>query len=119
MRFAGAASASYICLAMAIDAEGYGGMEGSPPEDSGDLSDEELARERTRTRINALVLILVLVWTTVAPYPWSLFAPLLFVLPLIYSIRRRLHGRAAVPAGEPYSCAPKDPMDPRRYKPIG
>ena len=58
--------------------------------------------------------------TTFASYPWGLLAPILFLAPLGYAIMRRLRAAGKTePTLEPFSSVPKDPQDPRRYKPIG
>lgn len=88
-------------------------------ESTGDISQEELARQKARVRINALVLALAMVLATVAPPPWNLFAPFAFIVPLVYSIVTRLRSARPPATIEPYEYRPKDPKDPRRYKPIG
>lgn len=88
-------------------------------EAAGDISQEELERQKARVRINALVLALVMILALVAPPPWNLFAPVVFVVPLIYSLVTRLRSARAPSTQEPYEYRPKDPKDPRRYKPIG
>ena len=99
-------------------------------DDMNDLTDEEIASAKRRTRINALMLVAVLLLVTFAPHPWSILAPLLFLLPLLFSslekLRRRLRNPdgGTVPdsghrtPGEPYAVTPRDPDDPRRYRPI-
>ncbi len=95
-----------------------------------DLPPEEVEAARRRSRINALVLGLVFLLLTVAPHPWNLYAPILFLVPFLYSLvsrMRRIPGssqmaqpqRMNAPVQEPYSCTPSDPKDLRRYKPIG
>jgi hypothetical protein len=101
---------------------------------AGDLTPEQINVARRKARINAAVLIAVLLLVSLAPYPWNVFAPLLFLVPLIAAISNRLRlgiapldalstsasaEKQASPAEEPYSCIPKDPKDPRKYKPIG
>jgi len=100
-----------------------------------DLPPEQIDAARRKARINAMVLIAVFIFMSLAPYPWNIFAPLLFLIPLIVTVSNRVRrGRAfsdslpdssPVPTKdrtssveEPYSWAPKDPNDPRRYKPI-
>ncbi len=73
---------------------------------------------------------------TLAPPPWNTYAPALLIIPFIYALVGRLRraarssnaepsaGRPSAPGGrptviEPFSYTPKDPKDPRRYKPIG
>lgn len=102
---------------------------------SDDLPPEQIDAAKRKARINAVVLIMVFLLISLAPYPWNIFAPLLFLVPVILSISNRvrrdgasldaLPDNTSVPTEshdsavkEPYSCAPKDPNDPRRYKPI-
>ncbi len=79
--------------------------------------------------MNAVVLLLVFGLLTFAPQPWAVFAPLLLLIPLLQAVRDRMrrssspHGGTHSPeAGsypEPYGAEPRDPKDPRRYRPIG
>jgi len=101
-----------------------------------DLPPEEIDAAKRRNRINALILVGVFLLSALAPSPWNTYAPVLFVIPLIYSLINRLRsssvatgsfrpeakqrGPSSLPANyEPYTDTPKDPKDPRRYKPIG
>ncbi len=100
-----------------------------------DLPPEEVAAAKRKSRLNALVLGLVFLLVTIAPYPWNLLSPILLLVPLVYSLidrmRRAPDADRPVPGGsalpprmdasrlEPYSSIPRDPKDPRRYKPIG
>jgi hypothetical protein len=101
------------------------------PNTSDEVSQEAIAAKKRRSRLNALILGLVFLVYTFGPPRWKLFAPLLFLLPVLYSLLSRLRGAsiesdrpvtreidAAAPAAEPYSYTPRDPNDPRRYKPI-
>jgi hypothetical protein len=104
------------------------------PAESGpdDISQQDIEAAKRRSRINALALGLVLILATLAPYPWNAYAPMLIVIPAIYAIVNRFRNRsqwnqsptrtAGKPngssEGEPYTITPKDPNDPRRYKPI-
>jgi hypothetical protein len=105
-------------------------------EETEDLPREEVDAAKKRSRINALVLAGVFIILTLAPSPYNLLAPLLFLVPLIYSIAARGRKNSDTPAAaagepqpqptaqepgkvDPYSCTPRDPQDPRRYKPIG
>jgi hypothetical protein len=101
-----------------------------------DLPPQAIEATKRRNRINALVLVGVFLLSAFAPSPWNLYAPVLFLIPLMYGVIRRIRrsfmepgssqseeGRPG-PSGrsnnyEPYSCTPKDTKDPRRYKPIG
>jgi len=87
--------------------------------DDGDLTQEQIAQAKMRTRINALALLVVLLLSTVAPYPWSLSAPLIILFLPLYTLVRKIRSRKSPTTGEPYSYVPKNPKDPRRYKPIG
>jgi hypothetical protein len=102
-----------------------------PPKSSDDISQEANAVRKRRSRLNAVILGLVLLVYMYGPPRWKLFAPLLFLLPVLYSLLSRLRGAsiesdrpvtreidAEPPAAEPYSYTPRDPNDPRRYKPI-
>jgi hypothetical protein len=98
---------------------------------SDEISQEAIAARKQRSRLNAAILGLVFLVYTFGPPRWKLFAPLLFLLPVLYSLLSRLRGAsieserpvtkeidAETPAAEPYSYTPRDPNDPRRYKPI-
>ncbi len=100
-----------------------------------DLPTEAVEAAKRKGRINALVLALVFLLLSFAPRPWSTFAPLLFLIPVIYSLVIKMRSgshpagtaaeRFAPPPGssssspQPFSYQPRDPKDPRRYKPIG
>ncbi len=95
-----------------------------------DLTEEMISSSKRKLRINALSLAAVLVLVTVAPQPWGMLAPLLFLLPLLHKIlekmRRKASGRGGTwkPEGigtmptAPYTSIPRDRSDPRRYRPI-
>jgi hypothetical protein len=101
--------------------------------DSEEVSTEELAEAKRRTRINALVMFLFFFVSAVLPQRWKLLSPLVLLIPLIYRAVARLRSGSdsssasaenlsqipASPVEEPYSHTPRDPKDPRRYKPIG
>jgi hypothetical protein len=106
------------------------------PED--DLSPEEIEAAKKKMRINALVFGGVFMLTMILPQPYKLFAPILFLIPIILAIKEKIH-RPGEQSGMsprdptyyqpsqdrlhrpiPYEIEPKDPKkDPRRYKPIG
>jgi hypothetical protein len=101
------------------------------PNTSDEIPHEAIAARKRRSRLNAAILGLVFLVYTFGPPRWKLFAPLLFLLPVLYSLLSRVRGASiesdrpvtteidAEPrAAEPYSYTPKDPNDPRRYKPI-
>ncbi len=96
---------------------------------------EEVEAAKRKSRINALILGVVFLLLTFAPSPWNAYAPLLFIIPVVYSLVNKFRRASSVPvpasrmpmptqeknsAGvEPYSYTPRDPGDPRKYKPIG
>jgi hypothetical protein len=101
-----------------------------------DLPNEEVEASKRKSRINALILAATFVIITLAPDPYKFFAPLLFLIPVILSLINRmrnasndsgihakdLSAQPSIPKPngfEPYSYTPRDPQDPRRYKPIG
>lgn len=104
-----------------------------PKED--DLPREAVEAARRRSKINALVLGAVFLLMTVAPHPWSSYAPILFLIPVIYALVSRMRRASSLPVPsssqsaptqradglrvDPYSSTPRDPKDPRKYKPIG
>lgn len=114
-------------------------MEDEAPKTSArpdDLPPENIEARKKQARLNAMILALVLLLSTILPHPYRSFAPFLFAIPLIIMMVSRIrrakagHSQSAtqpdfrpspgeVPPAEPYSCTPKDPKDPRRYKPIG
>lgn len=101
--------------------------------DKEDLTREAVDAAKKKTRINALVLAAVFLLSALAPYPWNAYAPLLILIPLVYSVVNRVkkNGSLREPQAlgsnqegveafrEPYGSEPRDPKDPRRYKPIG
>ncbi len=101
-----------------------------------DLSQEAVAAAKKRSRMNALILGVAFLLIGFAPYPWNTFAPLLFLIPVIYSLVNRIRKASAAGTSqqdgtsswgksldgstkEPYSYTSKDSKDPRRYKAIG
>ncbi len=105
------------------------------PYDPEEITPEDIARRKRQARLNALLLGGVFFLTVMAPHPWNTYAPLLFLIPLVYSVVKKVRkategmdplkqqsridfGAADGPREEPYSCTPRDPRDPRRYKPI-
>jgi len=100
-----------------------------------EISKEDIAAAKTRARIAAFSLALIFLISVLAPPPWSSYAPLLLLIPLAYSLLSRIRRGSEVrqgapppprgvripegPIKEPYSYTPRDPKDPRRYKPIG
>lgn len=105
-------------------------LEGKSAPKKDDLPPEDLEAARRKSRINALVLGLVFLLLTFGPHPWNTYAPLLFLVPLVYSLISRMR-RTTIPSNprtptatdtsrlEPYASRQKDPNNPRKYKPIG
>ncbi len=101
-----------------------------PGNEADDLTEEMISYSRRKMRVNALILAAVFVLVTVAPDPWGAFAPLLFLLPVFYTILEKLRGKASgrgktwnsegsgAKHPEPYTSVPRDHSDPRRYRPI-
>ena len=102
-----------------------------PQNGSDDIPAEAIAARKRRSRLSAVTLGLVFLVSAFAPPRWKMFAPFLFLLPVVFSILSRLRGTSVEsgppvarkietqgPATEPYSYTPRDPNDPRRYKPI-
>jgi len=107
-----------------------------PETETEDLPKEEVEASKRRSRINALILAATFVIITLAPDPYKLFAPLLFLIPVILTLVNRVRKASNEPTpqakdlpaqmstpkqngSEPYSYTPRDSKDPRRYKPIG
>jgi hypothetical protein len=98
------------------------------PGGNDDLTEDMITSARKRTRVNAVILLLVFALLSFAPLPWAAFAPLLLIIPLLHAALGRMHrgpsspGRPPSDRGgsspEPYSQEPRDPSDPRRYRPI-
>ena len=101
-----------------------------------DLPAEVIEARKRQTRLNALTLAAVLLLGAILPAPYSSFTPCLFMIPLLFALLNRIRQarteaetatdrssprpeRKDAPVVEPYSITPKDPKDPRRYKPIG
>jgi len=88
-------------------------------------------------RLNGLFLAIVFLLGFVLPHEYRKFVPFLFVIPLIISVvykvrqaveksRNSASNQTYSPpmpeqsySTDRYSYTPKDPKDPRRYKPIG
>ena len=97
------------------------------------------AREKIKKRrlLNSLILAGVFLLGAILPLEYKAYAPLLFVVPFIVSIAKKIRQDSEDPANpprdshytppvpdrvsspEPYSYRPKDPKDPRKYRPIG
>ena len=102
-----------------------------------DISPEAAEKARKQRMLNAAVLAAVLLLGAVLPGDYKVLAPFLFVIPFVIGVLNKIR-QAGVnlpnPAGdrthpppmpdriaspEPYAYKPRDPKDPRRYKPIG
>ena len=92
---------------------------------------------KKRWKRSALIFAGVILLSSILPSDYKGFAPLLFLLPVIISVmdkiqqtdktsehpaRNQLYS-APTPeqttSHEPYSYKPRNPKDPRKYKPIG
>jgi hypothetical protein len=122
-------------------AGGKGGDVADDTNDSGrpDPEPEAVRSDKKKSRWIALLLLLIPVLGIVLPPPYRGIAPFLFLIPLVISLWNRWcnadvkSGNSQPnsqpnqthpmpdqdPSAEPYSYTPKDPKDPRRYKPIG
>jgi len=107
----------------------------NPSED--DIAPETSEKAKKQWRLNALILAGVFLLGAVLPSEYKAFAPILFVIPFIIGIVNKIRQAGEnpenpsqdhtyspsmsdrIPSSEPYSYKPKDPKDPRRYKPIG
>ena len=110
-----------------------GGM--NPPEDG--ITPEASEKTKKQWQLNALILAGVFLLSYVLPPAYKAFAPVLFVIPFIINVVKKIRqvGEKSdnpsqdrtysppmpdqIPSPEPYTYKPKDPKDPRRYKPIG
>jgi len=88
-------------------------------------------------RLSALILAGIFLLSAVLPPDYKGFAPLLLLVPVIVNVMNKIRqageipGNPAriqtnspstpdqIPSPAPYTHRPKDPKDPRRYKPIG
>ena len=102
-----------------------------------DINPKASEKDKKQWRLNALILAGVILLSAVLPPEYKVFAPVLFLIPVIVSVVNKIRqfgdnsGNATqdqtysppvyedTSALEPYSYEPKDPKDPRRYKPIG
>jgi hypothetical protein len=100
-----------------------------------DITPESLEKAKKQGKLGALVLAAVLLLSIVLPPEYKAFAPILFIVPFginVVNKIRQMREKAenplqeqphslpdGIPSIEPYSCQPKDPRDPRKYKPIG
>ena len=107
----------------------------NPYEDG--VDSEESEKTKKQWGLNVLILAGVFLLSAVLPSEYKAFAPALFIIPLIAGIVKKIRRSGEnpenpsqdntysppipdrIPTHEPYSYTPKDPKDPRRYKPIG
>lgn len=107
----------------------------NPSED--DITPESVEKAKKQGRLGALVLVGVLLLGIVLPPAYKAFAPILFIIPFAINVANKIrkireksqnplqeqpHSPAIperIPSLEPYGYKPKDPKDPRKYKPIG
>ena len=125
-----------LCAGLLLWEELQVSLEPKPEIETEDLPKEEVEASKRRSRINALILAATFIIITLAPDPYRLFAPLLFLIPVILTLVNRvrkasneptlqardLPAQTSIPkqnGSDPYSYTPRDPQDPRRYKPIG
>lgn len=100
-----------------------------------DASSEE--EKRRKKRLTGFLFAGVLLLGALLPPRYKVFSPLLFLLSPLFDVLSKLHGDSiqsgssqenrtpphyAPPppkSKQPYSYKPRDPKDPRKYKPIG
>jgi len=93
--------------------------------------------KKKRSQMNALILGGVLLLGAILPQSYKYFAPLLFLLSPLLKVLNKLRTDSiqtenlqtnkthsaykpeSPHSSEPYSYKPRDPKDPRKYKPIG
>lgn len=105
---------------------------------SGDDSDPKVSEKAKKQRqLNAVILGMVFLLGIVLPPKYKALAPVLLLIPFIIGIVNKFSQtgknpenpppthtysppkRDQIPYRELYTYKPKDPKDPRRYKPIG
>lgn len=100
-------------------------------------SPEAVEAAKRQSRLNLLILAGVFALGVILPPEYKAFAPILFLVPVIMAVVKKVrqagekpgdtpprHDYAppmheSMPSGDFYGYEPKDPKDPRRYKPIG
>jgi len=110
--------------------------EGKNPSEN-DPSPESSEKAKKQGRLNALIWAAVFLLGAVLPSEYKGFVPFLFLIPIILSVVNKIRQASEksehpshypthspqmpdrMPSHEPYAYKPKDPKDPRRYKPIG
>jgi hypothetical protein len=106
------------------------------PEDNGAHPDKKEAAKKV-SHLNTLILAAVFLLGLVLPSTYKILAPFLFLVPWIISLVNKARKAGEISGSpspakayspsvhdqsqsvDPYSFTPKDPKDPRRYKPIG
>ena len=102
-----------------------------------EMAPETADKPKKQVNLNALILAGVFVLGLVLPSPYKTFVPILFLVPIILTVVKKIRQSSEISGDmpqdpsysssmsdrihsvEPYSYTPKDPKDPRRYKPIG
>ena len=102
-----------------------------------DVPPEASEKTKRQWKLNTLILAGVLLLGAVLPPEYKAYAPLLFVVPFIINVANKMrhagenpgdpslnpnyapHEPERMSSNEPYTYKPKDPKDPRKYKPIG
>jgi hypothetical protein len=102
-----------------------------------DMTPEALEKAKRQGQLNALILAAAFLLGILLPSAYKPLAPLLFVIPFAVKLMNKIRQTGEnsgssprsqtysqpkpdrIPSLEPYSHNPKDPKDPRRYKPIG
>ena len=102
-----------------------------------DITPDSLEKAKKQGKLGALILVCVLVLSIVLPPKYKPFAPILFIIPFVMNVVNKIRQvreksqspleeqphslpvSGNLPSPEPYSYKPKDPKDPRKYKPIG
>jgi hypothetical protein len=118
----------------------------SKPETGGNVADDPNAHKihgfqpdgaQAAKKLSALIVVLIPMLAALLPMPYKAFVPFLFLIPLFISLANKF-GKADEKSGnplpnrtysmpkpgqdhpiEPYLYTPRDPKDPRRYRPIG
>jgi hypothetical protein len=98
---------------------------------------EKKEKAKRRSRLNGIILAGVFLLSIFLPKAYKAFAPFLFLIPIVLEIANKMRKSGEIPADtppretytppapdhvspdEPYYYKPKNPEDPRRYKPIG
>ncbi len=102
-----------------------------------DIAPESLEKAKKQGKLGAIILVCVLLLSIVLPPEYKAFAPILFIIPFAINVVNKIrqvreksqnplqkqpHSQPvsdSISSLEPYSYKPKDPKDPRKYKPIG